>query len=58
MMTGSPEVSRYEDSVNRDSLAHKSKHLDQIEQCPKMLNSIDPENPNYQYRAYQRYIAQ
>ena len=31
IMTGSPEVSRYEDSVNRDSLAHKSKNLDQIE---------------------------
>ena len=54
----SPEVSRYEDSVNRESLAHKSKNLDSIDQCPKMLNSIDPENPNYQYRAYQRYIAQ
>lgn len=56
IISAQSESSKCEDSGVRDSLKLKSESLKQVVQKPKMINSIDPEDPQYQYRAYQRYL--
>ena len=57
IISAQSELSKCEDSSGlRDSLKLKSESLNQVVQKPKMINSIDPEDPQYQYRAYQRYL--
>ena len=56
IISAQSESSKCKDSGARDSLKLKSESLNQVVQKPKMINSIDPEDPQYQYRAYQRYL--